>query len=106
MIFLGSMLLIISLVFSLVWVSTEGFDKSVLIGIIVALLSCGVINYDVSTETTTTTTYLYTNDYEKYNLDIDSNKIGKIRVDVIDGTRWGSISKDETVYTFIDFSFD
>lgn len=82
-----------------------GFDDTRTVLIMLAILGVGVclFIYDVGSPVEITETLIRTDDYEKYDIDIDSDRLGSIKEIERDGIMWGSILKDSVEYQFIDF---
>ena len=63
----------------------------------------GAIMYDVTSPIETVETEIVTNDYAKYGLSINSEKLGLVRYTENNATRWGARAKDRDEYSFLDF---
>lgn len=82
-----------------------GFDDTRTVLIMLTILGVGVylLLYDVGSPVEITETLIRTDDYEKYDVDIDSDRLGIIKEIERDGIMWGSILEDTVRYQFIDF---
>lgn len=67
------------------------------------VISFVLIIVDASSPVETTESYILTNDYQKYSIEIKSDKIGKIKVINKEATNSGAIFGYSRSYEFIDF---
>lgn len=91
----------------LVWLILAIFDGELYIGIacgLLLLLCIYGVFWDVSSPVEIIVSEeIITNDYEKYGLEIESDRLGRIRKIEKEATNFGAVFNDSTTYSFIDF---
>jgi len=78
--------------------------RSILLGVAMILIGVAILVYDISSPTKITVEKtFYTSDYEKYGLNIDSDKIGIVKKIRKKGTYPLSIYNNGKFYYFVNF---
>ena len=80
-----------------------GLYGEAVIAVLLVFCCVGIFVYDVTSPVETIETEIVTNDYAKYALPIESDKLGLVRYIENNATRWGASAKDRDEYSFLDF---
>lgn len=83
--------------------ASAGCYGEAIIAVLLVFCCVGIFVYDVTSPVETIETDIMTNDYAKYGLSIDSEKLGLVRYTENNATRWGATAKDRGEYSFIVF---
>ena len=77
--------------------------EEAVIAVLLVFCCVGIFVYDVTSPVETIETEVVTNDYAKYGLSINSEKLGLVRYTENNATRWGASAKDRDGYSFSGF---